>query len=1216
MPNTFLPEENNIKLEKVFKHHAYVDISKVTLHGADADADATNLQATFAEQKFQINGLMSSSIRDMWLTNPESEFSIKSSEFQEVGHYSNKSSDLSSHLSSLFYTTQLGKSYQHGPTVQTIIYPHYEMRVGLKSIVSLDNGTSNPSINGLWGGLDRAAIASGNSRAMPEPTVVQGQIVAGPVLPGNSLLLKVYDFQEHLLTTSQVDSSGRYKLEFGQYSGPVVMLVVDMDNTKPDYVDEVTKKPIDLHGALMATAIVSSGSINQVININPITTAAAIKAGVQLSPELTGVQALVPVTLQGQSLLNAVQAQQTRILNAGSAVAKALGLGTTIADLVQAPIVPTVNVDGTTNSSANHYGKLLAAVAGMDAANDGDSSQTLTVLVQGITDTGALTATALAALTRGAQLAGVSGALVGPESIFTPKYSSALPSTDQSPRVLEFTVSKTLLVYGDTAKIRLVFDEPVYNLTPADLTFLGGSVTQWTRSVDRKTWTGLLKVHAMSFSASNELLLSGSYQDGAGNLGPKNIKSTNFAIDNLVINESDVIQVSGPPGQANIGTSLAFLGDLNGDGRQELAIGAPMWRSDITSYSAGAVFIVQGTANLSNVTLMSEPQNMVRPTDSAAIESGFGLKVTGVGDIDADGIPDVAISAPYFNGSSGYESGLVYLLRGNTNGTLSLPQDDKDMLGWQFFGASERSSLGWSVTAAGDFNGDGYDDTLLGAPFASTSGAADAGQAVLILGGLPNQDLKRLTVWGQNPGDWLGYSVAGGGDINGDGLSDVVISAPDADITGLSSTSGDAGAVYVLYGNKEEQFSLTDAAAGVNGRLIKGFSEQHSAGHSVAMVGDVNGDGYADMLIGAPDHLSSQGAAWLVWGGADNSQLDLSNPGNRAVSFYSSTQPAGQLGASVAAAGDFNCDGYADFILTAPGANNGAGEDSGISYLIFGKPTASWTSEVNVSPYGFRAALNGTASGDASFGIAVAGNGDINGDGLPDIVVSFPNALEGRGASKILLGSDVYITVPHTTGTATNDIILNSDKSEVLIGKAGDDTIYAGSGDLILAGPGSDVIILNEDWLSISNDGLRTICSAVDGGSGSDTLKITGSIQWDWASDPMFAKNIKSIEKIDLTDNEQQTLRISSNNIINTADVNTFNSVTDWLDQPSIVNAHQLLVVGNSNDILYIEDSEVGWTQDIGYFDSLSYQIYTNNTKAVQLLVLSDVQVNWNASPL
>lgn len=222
--------------------------------------------------------------------------------------------------------------------------------------------------------------------------VVQGAIVAGPVTPDHQLLVKVFGADGQLLATAVPNASGSYTVSLGNYTGAFYALVVD-SGSGSDYVDEVTKQPIDLSSPLMAAGIVDNSSGVQTFNINPLTTVAALKAGVTVGADA--------------SALQVGSATAATVTAANTAVAKAL-LGDAAIDLLRSTIVPTVNVDGTPNSGANGYGKMLAVLAGMDAANDGNSSQTFNTLVSGISDSGTLASNVQTAITDGASQAGVS----------------------------------------------------------------------------------------------------------------------------------------------------------------------------------------------------------------------------------------------------------------------------------------------------------------------------------------------------------------------------------------------------------------------------------------------------------------------------------------------------------------------------------------------------------------------------------------------------------------------------------------------------------------------------------------------------------------------------------------------------------------------------------------------------------------------------------------
>jgi outer membrane protein OmpA-like peptidoglycan-associated protein len=265
-------------------------------------------------------------------------------------------------------------------------------------------------------------------------------------------------------------------------------------------------------------------------------------------------------------------------------------------------------------------------------------------------------------------------------------------------------------------------------------------------------------------------------------------------------------------------------------------------------------------------------------------------------------------------------------------------------------GAADGDLAGWSVAGAGDVNGDGRDDVLLGAPRASHNGQLGSGSAYVVYGAASpvGVDVAALgargfRIDGIADDDWAGWSVAAAGDVNGDGRADVLVGAPYAD----DNTRPDSGSAYVVYGEQAADPADVDLAAlGARGLQIDGAAADDWAGFSAAGVGDVNGDGHADVLLGAPygDHHAGaeSGSAYVLYGqqAADPADVDLAALGARGLRIDGAAADD-VAGRSVAGAGDVNGDGQADVLLGALFADNNARADSGSAYVIYGNGAPS-----------------------------------------------------------------------------------------------------------------------------------------------------------------------------------------------------------------------------------------------------------------------------------
>jgi hypothetical protein len=378
------------------------------------------------------------------------------------------------------------------------------------------------------------------------------------------------------------------------------------------------------------------------------------------------------------------------------------------------------------------------------------------------------------------------------------------------------------------------------------------------------------------------------------------------------------------------GRSVANAGDFNADGRNDVVIGAPSVGNNATS--PGAVYVVLGSSAPSNIDLGNLGAHGIR-IDGIGADDLTGLSVAGAGDVNADGRDDVIIGAPQAD-NNGTSSGSAYLIFGSS-APSNIDLGNLGTHGIRIDGITANDLVGTSVAGAGDVNADGYDDMIIGAPWADNGGSRLGSTYVVYGSSAPsNIDLGNLgrrgfRVRGASTDALSGFSVAGAGDINADSYDDVIIGAPSAVPGGQRP-----GSAYLIFGSSAPSNVDVDSL-GTQGVRIDGGNAGDLAGSSVAGAGDVNADGRADVIIGAPRadyNGGSSGSAYVLHGSPTPSNIDLGNLGRRGFRIDGAATDE-LAGWSVATAGDADADGRDDVIIGAPNATHG-GARSGSVYLV------------------------------------------------------------------------------------------------------------------------------------------------------------------------------------------------------------------------------------------------------------------------------------------
>lgn len=423
-----------------------------------------------------------------------------------------------------------------------------------------------------------------------------------------------------------------------------------------------------------------------------------------------------------------------------------------------------------------------------------------------------------------------------------------------------------------------------------------------------------------------------------------------------------------------VGGSVAAGGDVNADGYVDILVGAS--GNDAGGTSAGAAYVVLGPSS-GDISLASADAKFV----GESTYDGAGARVAFGGDVNADGYGDVWVGATG-DDEAAENAGAAYLLLGPLTGTFSLAAYDAKLLGEGYY-----NGAGSSLDVVGDNNADGIDDIQVGAANGGT------GSMVYLVEGpfSGRMDLGSATakLVSESNYDYFGYATAHG-DLNADGAVDLFLGA-----YGANSGGSDSGAVYLFDG------PVTGAmgTSGADAQLI-GESADDWAGASVACAGDMNLDGYEDLIVGASSEDSGgdgNGAAYLVLGPISG-DVSLSTSAAKFVGGEYDSLNEG-VGGSVAAAGDLDLDGYPDVVIGASNKYVPYASYYGGGFVMYGPMAGSYDYSTA------DATFEGTADGDAA-GVAVAGAGDVDHDGMLDILVGASGAGPG-GSVYLVLGSSL-----------------------------------------------------------------------------------------------------------------------------------------------------------------------------------------------------------------
>jgi Ca2+-binding RTX toxin-like protein len=597
------------------------------------------------------------------------------------------------------------------------------------------------------------------------------------------------------------------------------------------------------------------------------------------------------------------------------------------------------------------------------------------------------------------------------------------------------------------------------------------------------------------------------------------------------------------------GRSVASAGDVNGDGLDDLIIGASNATPGSTGIPlSGQSYVLFGQAQgfdpeveLASLTAANGGDGSIGfILNGGDFFENSGISVTGAGDINGDGFDDIIVGTSPQTLFMGHAAGTSYVIFGRASGfapelnlrTLKAAAGGDGSLGFVINGVDTGDQAGYTVASAGDINGDGLDDMLIGAPGADPNDISNAGESYVVFGqtGGFGAEVNLSALLAVNGGDGSagfvingidisdnsGLAISPAGDVNGDGITDIIIGASNADPDG----NVNAGESYVVYGRDNgfgPELNLSalftdNGGNGSTGFVIKGINANNTSGSSLSGAGDINGDGFDDLIIGAPGANGGAGESYVLFGGSgagfaddsfDFSVIDGGEDGVEPVTgtFLIDITPVNDAPVLLNPIGEIITDEDALLHFSVPSTTivDPDHNDTLIFYssLSDGSVLPAWLNfDSDTQTY------TGTPA-DADVGsmeLQLTAT-DTSGESVTDQFIlkvnNVYNAITGDSGDNLLHGTAEDDRIDGGPG---NDIIYGAGDDDMLLGGAGNDILNGGEGDDILAGGAGDDIVTggigNDIYLFGRGGGRDIIIEDTSQVTGGDILRFDPDISF------------------------------------------------------------------------------------------------------------------------